>query len=111
MGFIFGLLGFVFALSAMEKIRRLEERLKEEAWGLKETHESDLEAIGIAPPLKASSYSYRGVSPMTLRIYPRFASRLVMCAAILVQYDEWTVGLGDELCGGAQGLRGEENGK
>jgi hypothetical protein len=40
MGFIFGLMGFIFALSALVKIRRLEQRLKD-AWGLKETHESD----------------------------------------------------------------------
>ena len=39
MGFIFGLLGFVFVLSAMEKIRRLEQRLKD-AGGLKETNDS-----------------------------------------------------------------------
>jgi hypothetical protein len=28
-GFVFGLLGFVFALSALKKIRRLENQLKE----------------------------------------------------------------------------------
>ena len=39
MGFIFGLLVFVFMLSAMEKIRRLEQRLKD-AGGLKETNDS-----------------------------------------------------------------------
>ncbi len=40
MGFIFGLLGFIFALSALGKIRRLQRRLKY-ASGLKETHDSD----------------------------------------------------------------------
>jgi hypothetical protein len=39
MGFVFGLLGFIFAMSALGKIRRLEQRLKE-AGVLKEGHES-----------------------------------------------------------------------
>jgi len=38
-GFIFGLLGFIFALSALGKIRRLEQRLKD-AGVLKETNDS-----------------------------------------------------------------------
>ena len=35
-GFIFGLLGFIFAASALAKIRRLEQRLRD-AGVLKET--------------------------------------------------------------------------
>jgi hypothetical protein len=38
-GLIFGLLGFISALSALRKIRRLEQRLKD-AGGLKETNDS-----------------------------------------------------------------------
>jgi hypothetical protein len=38
-GFVFGLLAFIFALGALEKIRRLEHRLKE-AGVLKANHES-----------------------------------------------------------------------
>jgi hypothetical protein len=39
MGFIFGLMGFIFALSALWKIRRLEQRLKD-VGVLKETNDS-----------------------------------------------------------------------
>jgi hypothetical protein len=35
-GFLFGLIGFVFSLSALARIRRLEQRLREEGL-LKET--------------------------------------------------------------------------
>jgi hypothetical protein len=38
-GLAFGLLGFIFAISALAKIRRLEQQLKE-AGVLKERHES-----------------------------------------------------------------------
>ena len=38
-GLMFGLLGFIFALSALGKIRRLEQRLKD-AGVLKETNDS-----------------------------------------------------------------------
>jgi hypothetical protein len=38
-GFIFGLLGFLFAMSALAKIRRLEQQLKE-AGVLKERQEA-----------------------------------------------------------------------
>ena len=38
-GLAFGLLGFIFAMSALAKIRRLEQQLKE-AGVLKESHES-----------------------------------------------------------------------
>jgi hypothetical protein len=38
-GVVFGLLGFIFAMSALAKIRRLEQRLKE-AGVLKEAHGS-----------------------------------------------------------------------
>ena len=39
MGYIFGLVGFVFALSALGKIRRLEQRLKD-AGVLKDTNDA-----------------------------------------------------------------------
>jgi hypothetical protein len=38
-GFVFGLLAFIFALSALAKVRRLEQQLKE-AGVLKASHES-----------------------------------------------------------------------
>jgi hypothetical protein len=38
-GFIFGLLGFIFAASALARIRRLEQRLRD-AGVLKDTSES-----------------------------------------------------------------------
>jgi hypothetical protein len=38
-GFIFGLLGFIFAASALARIRRLQQRLRDEGI-LKETPES-----------------------------------------------------------------------
>jgi hypothetical protein len=38
-GLVFGLLGFIFAMSALAKVRRLEQQLKE-AGVLKERHES-----------------------------------------------------------------------
>jgi hypothetical protein len=38
-GFVFGLLAFIFALSALAKIRKLEQQLKE-AGVLKANHES-----------------------------------------------------------------------
>jgi hypothetical protein len=38
-GFVFGLLGFILAASALAKIRRLEQQLKE-AGVLKQSHES-----------------------------------------------------------------------
>jgi hypothetical protein len=38
-GFIFGLMGFIFALSALGKIHRLEPRLKD-AWVLKKMNDS-----------------------------------------------------------------------
>jgi hypothetical protein len=40
MGFIFGLIAFVFAISALDKIRKLEKQLQE-AGVLKEGYESD----------------------------------------------------------------------
>jgi hypothetical protein len=38
-GFVFGLLGFILAASALAKIRRLEQQLKE-AGVLKQSHDS-----------------------------------------------------------------------
>jgi hypothetical protein len=38
-GFVYGLLGFIFAASALARIRRLEQRLREQGI-LKETSES-----------------------------------------------------------------------
>ena len=86
MGFIFGLLGFVFVLSAMEKIRRLEQRLKD-AGGLKETNDSGCEYF--TQTLGAHTGNQHTSKPMMARTFefdvlqcPRCGGRMKIIAAI-----------------------------